>query len=185
MKFILLLSLIFLAMNAKAVTGDYAHNVWGPVKENPITKKQYRYLTSYNVIENIRPYGNFPYIEEDCHDESDRFFNWFETVSYSITYSGQIGFELLGFDLELSGERSKQVEFGFEKWVQATKGIRARHYLMARSEDWVGIVKKAEYDKETKKWIITKKSSDFRLTDLNMGLFVERKIIEVCDNQEG
>ena len=184
MKRLLFFIYLFVSTNVNAMAIKYDKHIWGPIKENRITKKHYRYLTSYNVYEKVRPYGNFPYIEEDCHNESDRFFNWTETISYTITYSGQIGFELLGIDLELGGERSKQVEFGFEKWVQATKGIRARHYLMARSEDWIGIVNRAEYDKTSKEWKLDTKSSKFKLTDQNMGLFVKREIVEICSNEE-
>jgi hypothetical protein len=139
----------------------------------------YRYITEYSVEEVSQPLKNFPWIQEDCHDDGDRFANWAKTISYEITYSGRVSFDLLGLGFELGGERGKSIEFTFERWIHATKGIRARHILMEEFQNWVGVTRR-EYmypDGHTK---MGKRTYPIKIEKVNYGLYVKRDILEYC-----
>jgi hypothetical protein len=142
-------------------------------------KSDYRYLTTYEVIKVSRPLKNFPWIEEDCHDDGDRFANWAKTISYQVTYSGSISFELLGLGFELGGEKARTVEFTFERWIHATRGIKARHTLMEEYENWVG---NTQVEFMSHQGEITRglKTYPFSLSKVNYGLKVKRDILQEC-----
>lgn len=139
----------------------------------------YRYVTTYNIDTIARPITQYPWIEEDCHDEGQRFANWSQSMSYEIVYNGKISFSYLGFGLELGGERSKVVEYTFQRWVVPTKGIRARHTLHEQFENWSGTTT-VEYRYADGSVEKGEKTYPFNLTKMNYGLFVKRQILEVC-----
>lgn len=139
----------------------------------------YRYLTQYEVKKTLRPLKSFPWIEEDCHDDGDRFANWSKTISYDVTYSGSISFDFLGLGFEIGGDRGQSVEFAFERWVHATKGVRARHVLMEEFETWNGITS-VEFRYEDGSIVKGSKTYPMKLEKLNYGLIVKREILEVC-----
>lgn len=143
-------------------------------------KQDYRYVTTYEAQKIIRPFQGFPQIEQDCHDEGQRFANWAKSVSYDITYSGGLNFSFLGFaELDLGTERSKTVEFTFQRWVIPTKGLRARHTLLEDFEEWLGVTEVEFRDTDG---IIKKgqKTYPFKLNRMNYGISVHREVIEVC-----
>ena len=143
--------------------------------------QDFRYVTTYETKKVIRPFQGFPQIEQDCHDEGQRFASWAKSVSYEIVYGGGLNFSLLGFvELDLGAERSKTVEFTFQRWVIPTKGLRARHTLMEDYEVWSGVteVEFRNSDGTIKKGT---KTYAFNLTRMNYGISVDREIIEVCE----
>lgn len=141
----------------------------------------YRYITTYEVTTISRPLKNFPWIEEDCHDDGDRFANWAKTISYEMIYSGNISFELLGIGLDLGGERGQSIEFSFERWIHATRGIKARHTLLEEYENWVGVTTlEMRYPDGTQ--VLQKQSYPFSISKVNYGLRVKREIVQVCED---
>lgn len=143
-------------------------------------RQDYRYVTTYETQKTIRPFQGFPQIEQDCHDEGQRFASWAKSVSYEITYSGGLNFSFLGFaELDLGADRSKTVEFTFQRWVIPTKGLRARHTLMEDFEVWSGIteVEFRDADGMIKKG---SKTYPFKLDRMNYGISVHREILEIC-----
>ncbi len=158
---------------------SFAQNtIYGPWKSKG--SFDVRYVTTYEVRTVKRPLKNFPWIESDCHDTGNRFANWSKSVSYEIVYGGKVSFGLLGIlDLELGGEKSKTVEYTFQRWVTPTQGIRARHVLKESFEIWEGSTRKEyRYGEETE---LDEESKPFSLSKMNYGIFVERTILERCD----
>lgn len=167
----LLVSFIFSSAFASQVSyGDWIEG----------RRYDYRYITNYEVKKISRPLKNFPWIEEDCHDDGDRFSNWAKTISYEMVYSGSISFELLGMGLELGHERGQTVEFSFERWIHATKGIKARHTLFEEFENWTGSTS-VEFRYPDGNHIMGKRTYPFSLEKVNYGLRVQREILEVCE----
>lgn len=158
-----------LAVQAETITGEWIQG----------RRQDFRYITDYEVKKVQRPFQGVPWIEEDCHDDGDRFANWSKSISYAITYSGGVSFELLGVGLELGAERSRAVEIAFERWVHATRGIRARHVLYEQYETWEGTTR-VEFMDEAGKITDGKNKYPFRLNRMNYGLFVKREILENC-----
>jgi hypothetical protein len=143
----------------------------------------YRYVSTYEVSAVSQPLKIFPWIEEDCHDDGDRFANWVKTIRYQMTYSGIISFKLLGVGLELGGESAREIEFVFERWIHATKGIKARHTLFEEYENWVGTSKvEFRYPDGTQEF--ENRTYPFTIKKVNYGLRVERKIIQLCDGNQ-
>lgn len=155
-----------------------SHQTYGEWIEG--RKSDYRYVTTYEVSKVSKPLKSFPWIEEDCHDDGDRFANWAKTISYEMIYSGNISFELLGLGLELGGERGQTIEFSFERWIHATKGIKARHTLVEEYENWVGTTK-VEFKYPDGTQVFGNKTYPFSISKVNYGLRVERKIIQLCE----
>lgn len=142
-------------------------------------KHQYRYVTNYEIKNVKRPLKNFPWIEEDCHDQGSRFASWSKSMSYEIIYSGSVSFDLLGFlDIELGNERSKTVEFTFQRWVTPTEGIRARHVLHEEFEVWEGETYIEYRNGDTIE--IGLKTYPFKLEKVNYGISVERINVTSC-----
>lgn len=163
--------LLTVASVAETITGDWV----------PGRRHDFRYVTEYEVQTIRRPFAGVPWIEEDCHDDGDRFANWSRTISYAITYSGGLSFELLGVGLDLGAERTRSVELAFERWIHATAGVRARHVLHEQFENWTGETR-VEFLRDGVV-VPGKKTYPFRLTHLNYGLSVERQILELCDQR--
>jgi hypothetical protein len=151
------------------------------VESDWITKKKYdyRYVTNYEVKTIKRPLKNFPWIEEDCHDQGNRFANWSKSMSYDIVYSGSLSFSLLGFlDIDLGKEKSKTVEFTFQRWVTPTEGIKARHVLHEEFEIWEGQTQvQYRYGNVIE---IGNKTYPFKLEKVNYGISVVRVNVEEC-----
>jgi hypothetical protein len=143
-------------------------------------KSEYRYVTTFDIIKVKRPLKNFPWIEEDCHDNGNRFANWSRNMSYDITYSGSVNFGLLGFlDIDLGAERSKTVEFNFQRWVTPTLGIKAKHVLHEEYEVWQGETRREYRDGDST--YMGNKSYPFKLEKINYGISVVRNIESYCD----
>lgn len=145
-------------------------------------KYDYRYITNYEVKNVSRPLSGFPWIEEDCHDEGGRFAHWSKSLSYEITYGGQLKFSLLGFvEIDFGAERSKAIQLTFQRWVTPTRGIRARHILTEEYQNWVGEtqVEKRYTDGRTE---MSNNKYPFKLSKMNYGISVEREVLEVCEN---
>ena len=100
-------------------------------------------------------------------------------MSYEISYSGAIGFNLLGIvEVELGADRSRTYEFSFQRWVTPTFGIKARHTLHEEYENWIGTtVKEFKYGEAIE---TSDRSTSFRLDKVNYGLSVVRTIIGEC-----
>ena len=143
-------------------------------------KYDYRFVTTYEVKQVKKPLNNFPWIEEDCHDNGARFANWSKSLSYEITYGGSLSFNLLGFaDIDLGKERSKTVEFSFQRWVTPTLGLRARHTLYEEYEIWEGTTRREyRYGNHIEQG---KKTYSFRLEKINYGISVVRNVIAQCE----
>ena len=140
----------------------------------------YRYVTTYEVTKIKRALTDFPWIEEDCHDQGNRFANWSKSLSYEISYEGRVNFNLLGFvGIEFGGARSRTIEITFQRWVTPTLGIRARHILHEEFEIWNGQTRK-EYQ-VGERIEISENVTDFRLNKINYGVSVEREVLEVCE----
>lgn len=147
-------------------------------------RSEYRYVTIYGIKDVKRPLKNFPWIEEDCHDNGNRFANWSKSHSYEITYSGALSFSLLGFlDVELGNERTKTVEFTFQRWVTPTLGIKARHVLHEEYEVWEGETL-VEYRSGDNSYVADK-TYPFRLDKMNYGISVERTNVQYCEELSG
>lgn len=140
----------------------------------------YRYKTVYDIESVSRPLQHHPWIQEDCHDDGDRFANWEKSISYEVTYSGDISFDLLGFSFGFGRDRSESVSVSFQRWVHATKGLRARHTLMENFQVWKGVTI-VEYRYADGSIVEGDREYDFKLGPLNLGLSVEREILEVCE----
>jgi hypothetical protein len=142
-------------------------------------KSTYRYVTEYEVKKIRKPLWGYPWIEEDCHDTGNRFANWAQTITYEVSYGGGLNFSLLGFfEVDLGGERSRSIEYTFQRWVTPTEGIRARHRLMENYETWEGTTYlEIQTPHGTQR---TDRTFPFFLDRLNYGISVEREILEVC-----
>lgn len=143
-------------------------------------KYDYRYVTEYDVITIKRPLKNFPWIEEDCHDQGNRFANWSKSMSYEIIYSGSVNFKLLGIlDIDLGNERSRTVEFNFQRWITPTEGIKARHILHEEFEVWEGkTFIEYRYGDSIE---VGEKFYPFKLEKINYGISVERVNVRSCE----
>lgn len=174
--------LFLLLLSSIAYGADYDFRETGPqVKAKRFSKAEsYRYHTHYNIKIKEETIQGMPYIEEDCHDESDRFFNWTKNVTFSMQYSGNVGFSLLGFEIGLGADIGKETELGFERWVQATRGIKARHVLKKRYEVWEGVTYKETFW-DNGKVTMSSEPQPFKLSYVNPGLVVKREIIESCE----
>ncbi len=174
MKQVFFLSILF---SLKAIAVEKMEGEWIRGR-----RYDYRYVTSYEVKKVKRPLKNFPWIEEDCHDNGNRFANWSKSHSYEITYSGVINFNLLGFlDVEFGNEKTKTVEFTFQRWVTPTLGIKARHVLYEEYEVWEGITK-VEY-KFADHVEETEKSYPFKIDKMNYGISVVRTNLVNCEEE--
>lgn len=143
-------------------------------------RSEYRYVTTYEVKKVKKPLKNYPWIEEDCHDNGNRFANWSKSMSYDITYSGAVNFNLLGFfDLDLGTERSKTVEFNFQRWVTPTLGIKAKHVLHEEYEVWHGETRR-EYRVGDSTYM-DDRAYPFKLEKINYGISVVRNIESYCE----
>ena len=166
--------LIFIVFNFQAFAQVRVEGEW-------ISKRKYdyRYVTEYEVKTIKRPLKNFPWIEEDCHDQGNRFANWSKSMSYEIVYSGSLNFNLLGiFDIDLGNERSKTIEFNFQRWITPSEGIKARHILHEEFEVWEG---KTNIEYRYGNLIeVGKKTYPFKLEKANYGIFVERVNVVEC-----
>lgn len=169
---VLIISFFFKsAFASQAIHGDWIKG----------RKYDHRYVSSYEISTVSKPLKNFPWVEEDCHDDGDRFANWAKTISYQINYSGTISLEFLGMGLELGGQRSQMVELSFERWVHATRGVMARHALFEEYENWQGRTR-IEYRYPDGTQTLGTRTYPFSVTKINYGLRVQRKIIHLCDD---
>lgn len=144
-----------------------------------------RYITLYNQEEKIESV-DVPWVEKDCHDESDRFFNWSNEITISRTYQGSVGFEFLGFGLAGDFELSREITLDYERWIQAQKEMKARHYLKKSSTIKSGIILLQIKDlKNDKSWFSTSNNfpRPFLLYNQSPGLLVEREILEFCNHE--
>lgn len=139
----------------------------------------YRYVSVYDVQHISQKLEGFPWISEDCHDDGDRFANWSKTVAYERTYEGTLNLTYLGFGIDLGGSSSRTFEYTFERWVHATKGIRARHVLYEDFENWIG-ESHVEYLGPDGSVTVGTKKYPFSLKRQNYGLVVKRERIEQC-----
>lgn len=166
---------LFFGLNTLADAG--AETTVGPWNQG--RRSTYRYVTEYTVKKVKVPLVDFPWIEEDCHDTGNRFANWVKSISYEIRYGGALNFSLLGFlEIDLGGDRSRTVEFTFQRWVTPTEGLRARHRLMENYEIWEGLT---YIETQTAKGI--QRSSEpypFLLEKANYGISVDREVLEIC-----
>jgi hypothetical protein len=91
-----------------------------------------------------------------------------------------VNFNLLGIlEVDLGAERSKTVEFSFQRWVTPTQGIRAKHVLHEAYEIWEGFtVKEIRIGDEIEESEVI---SPFRLYKMNYGISVVRTDVEICD----
>lgn len=166
-------------------TGEVYENILiGPQKKVLLKRNQIkRYITLYNeeqIIEDL----DVPWIEEDCHDASDRFFNWSNNISIIRNYSGGIDYELLGLSISAGFDLSKEISIGYERWVQAIRGIKARHYLKKQSITKLGIILIQVKDINTQKtWFVKNRRfpKPFSIDNQSPGLFVEREVLSYCD----
>jgi hypothetical protein len=172
LKFIAIIFIVFSGSSAGAeeIIGEWQER-WG---------QQFRYHSFASYRKVSRPLKNFPWIQEDCHDEGDRFANWNKTLKYSINYQGKVGFSFLGLGLELGSEVGRSLEFGLERWIHATRGMRARHILYEEYEVMEGYSQK-EILKKDGSLLLQEKKHPFRVTHLNYGIYVKREILEMCD----
>jgi hypothetical protein len=171
------LSLFSIFISFSAFAGFRVEGEWIKTRKN-----EYRYVTNYEVKRVKRPLNNFPWIEEDCHDTGNRFASWSKTLTYELTYNGTLNFNLLGFfDVDLGKEKSKSIEFTFQRWVTPTLGIRARHVLHEEFEIWDGVTE-VEF-RHGNDVVVGEKSYPFRLNKMNYGISVERENVEICDDK--
>jgi hypothetical protein len=171
--------MIYLLLFVFSSSGFASEIVEGPWIKG--RKNDYRYVTQYEKINIKRPLNDFPWIEEDCHDNGNRFANWSKGHSYEITYNGALSFSLLGFfDVELGTERTKTIEFTFQRWVTPTLGIRARHVLHEEYEIWEGETR-VEFRRDNSSFY-GEKVYPFRLDKMNYGISVVRTNVEFCED---
>lgn len=174
-----LIALVFASSFAFA---DYDFKESGPkIRANRFSRAEaYRYHTHYNIKIKEESVPGMPWVEEDCHDESDRFFNWAKSVVFSKQYSGSVGFSLLGFDLSVGADIGHETEISFERWIQATRGLRARHQLIKRFEVWEGVTYRETFW-DNGEVTMSKQPTPFKLSYVNPGLVVKREILERCE----
>jgi hypothetical protein len=142
-------------------------------------KHELRYVSHYEVKKIKRPLVNFPWIQEDCHDQGNRFANWSKSLSYEIVYSGAISFNLLGLlDIDLGKENTKTIEFTFQRWITPTEGIKAKHVIFEEFEIWEGHTQ-AEY-REGDNIERGEEVFPFKLQKINYGISVQRIETEDC-----
>lgn len=142
----------------------------------------FRYHTHYNIKIKEDDIPGMPWVEEDCHDDSNRFFNWSKSVTFSMQYSGSVGFSLLGFEVGLGADIGKETQVSFERWVQASRGIRARHVLKKRYEVWEGVTYKETFW-DNGSVTMSPEGEPFLLSYVNPGLIVKREVLERCDEE--
>lgn len=174
--------LFLLLLSSLAYGAEYDFTEAGPKhKANRFSRAEsYRYHTHYNIKIKEDSIPGMPYVEEDCHDESDRFFNWSKSVTFSMQYSGSVGFSLLGFEVGLGADIGKETQVSFERWVQATQGVKARHVLKKRYEVWEGVTyRETFWDNGTV--TMSAEPKPFKLSYVNPGLIVKREILESCE----
>lgn len=159
----------------------YEEVIVGPTLES--RKYYYRYITYFNT-DTVEEYLDVPWVEENCHDDGDRFFNWNRSFNYRRSYEGGIGFDLLGISFETGFQTSSSVTMGYQRWVHAQKGIHARHSLKKISQEKVGVIhKQIKYKKFGNVIFSTNRKFPklFLLDNQNAGLTVEREIISECE----
>jgi hypothetical protein len=170
-----MLKLMILLLSFASIAEEKVYGEWIAKR-----KYDYRYVTTYKVKKVKKPLKDFPWIEEDCHDSGNRFANWSKSLSYDITYTGSVAFNLLGFlDIDLGGERSKTIEFTFQRWVTPELGIKARHILHEEFEIWEGFTQVEYRYGELIEPAETR--TPFRLDNVNYGIFVKREILQRCE----
>ncbi len=143
----------------------------------------WRYITFYNEIIEESPVPGFPWFEEECFDESNRFANWSTALSFQTNISAQTSLKILGFDIgiEISKNREKTIEF--QRWIQSSSGIAARHTLYQRSVHLKGESIKQFYNSKNGDFYFSKRRKHrgvFKVQNKSFGLFVRRDILQQC-----
>lgn len=146
--------------------------------------KEFRYITTYTTTSVDRPVSGIPWFQEECHDDGETdWTQWNQMITYEVAYSGSIGFELLGFSLEFGRDVGKSHTVGFNRWISATAGIKARHALHEVYDVVTGTtrmeVKYRDGSIHDAGW-----EDKFEVTHKNYGLRVERTIVEVCEPEQ-
>lgn len=169
------IALLFLATSAFATT-ETKYGEWVEGR-----RYDYRYITTFDTKRISHPMAGFPWIEQDCHDEGNRFANWSKNISYQVTYGGGLKFALLGFmEIDLTHDRSKTYEFTFQRWVVPTKGIKARNTLMEEYDVLEGETR-VEYRYSDNDTEMGEEVYPFKLSKTNYGISVKREVLEVCE----
>lgn len=145
---------------------------------------EFRYISTYTTTTVDRAVKGFPWFQEDCHDNADGdWTQWNQMITYSVNYTGGIGFDLLGFSLEFGRDVGKSHTIGFNRWISASGGITARHALHEVYDVVEGITRmEVKYKNGT--IALSDWQEPFKVTHKNYGLRVERTIMEVCDPEK-
>lgn len=160
---------------------EFEDIIIGPTFEK--RKYYYRYVTYYNT-ESVSEYLDVPWVEELCHDDGDRFFNWNRSFNYRRSYEAGLSFSVLGIGVESGFQTSQSVTMGYQRWIHAEKGVKARHFLKKISQIKSGLIQKQIKYKKTGKTQFSTSSKfpkDFYLDNQSPGLVVERQILEICE----
>ncbi len=151
-------------------------------RRNPEKTFIRKYVTLYNVRSNESIIDGIPWVQEDCHDESDRFAVWAISRTITRAVDSSLSFEVLGLELSFGGEVSKEISLSFERWIQASANIQAIHRPKLAYKEWIGKtyeVRYYPYD-ERIEWEEEAKS-DFFMDLVDPIFFVEREIIDECE----
>lgn len=151
-------------------------------RRNPKKSHLKRLVTFYNIHEREIQVDGVPSVKEDCHDSSNRFFSWAISKSKSRTIESSFSFEALGLEISFGGDVAKEISIGFERWIQATAGMRAIHTPMLGFSEWEGVTFEVKYypHDERVDWSDEAKS-DFFIDLVNPVVYVQRDILEVCE----
>ncbi len=158
----------------------------------------WRYVTVYNVKTEAERIAYLPYFEEECFDNSVFMAQWGESRSISVTLKSEIGASVGVGDIGLSASVGMSIQqgmsFSTQRRVRAVEGIRARHYPMKLSDNYVGVTYIQTYNenKETYGYLTKSLYEDmfggypyaFELDNQNVGFKVKREILEYCQEYD-
>lgn len=175
---------LFLALSLPILSIAAEEKVSGPWMRARWSNQEFRYVTTYSTYSVDKALKGFPWFQEECHDNGETDWSqWNQAVTHSVNYNGTVGFELLGFSLEFGRDVGRSHTIGFNRWISAVGGIRARHTLHEVYDVMKGVTRKEiKYADGTIRQMGTEKP--FEITGLNYGLRVNRTILEVCEPEQ-
>jgi hypothetical protein len=166
----------------------FSETIYQKVAVGKVKKRRrnlyWRYVTFYNVEENEGVAPEYPYIEENCYNDTNRFANWSGSLNYSISYAGSVSFSFVGIELGIAAATTREQQIGFEFWMHAHDGIHARHTLYKRSKTYKGYSYRQFYNTKSGEVYYSKKKrhkKEFYLDNQQLGLFVKREILGPCN----
>lgn len=167
----------------------YQKVLLGPVSKNRnIFKRDYthtRYVTVYNIENQIERVAYLPFIEEDCYDDSFYLASWGESRTLSVRLESSVGVKGLGLSASVGASITEGSKFSTSRRIKATGNIKARHYPFKVSDTHSGVTYIQTYNSKTGAYGFLRGRgfpTPFKLDNQNLGFKVVRKILGRCSH---